>query len=172
MAMHVLMTASQRLVFVAVVIVSLPCIPADITYTSTAGMPVTMEIVGSCVVTAADLNFGAYVSNSSVPSLAQTTLTLNCSTGTVEVSLDSGTGPGRNTRNRKMGQDSGIDRLDYDLYQDAGRTLHWGDKSGTDTRDVLTTGQPQTVNVYGQIPAGQRVREGNYSDTITVSVFF
>jgi spore coat protein U-like protein len=50
--------------------------------------------------------------------------------------------------------------------------LHWGDKSGVDTRDALTTGQPQTVNVYGEIPAGQRVREGTYSDMITVTVQF
>ena len=78
-----------------------------------------------------------------------------------------------NTRRREMRQEGlGADTLRYDLFQDAGRTIHWGDRSGTDTRDVLTTGAPQTVNVYGQIPAGQRVRDGTYSDMITVTVTF
>ena len=64
------------------------------------------------------------------------------------------------------------DRLDYDLFQDPGRTIHWGDRSGMDTLEVLTTGAPQTVPVYGQIPGGQRVRDGIYSDMITVRVLF
>ena len=167
-----LLPAKWHSVVVLTGLLAYPAMPADMTYTSTAGMPVTMEVVGSCTVSAADLNFGAYPSDSQIPALAQTTLTLTCSTGTVEVSLDAGTGLGRNTRNRSMNQDAGIDRLEYELFQDAGRTLHWGDTSGVDTRDVLTTGQPQTVNVYGRIPAGQRVRGGNYSDTITVTVQF
>ena len=66
----------------------------------------------------------------------------------------------------------GSDRLDYDLYQDPGRTIHWGDRSGVDTLEVQTTGAPQTVPVYGQIPGGQRVRDGIYSDMITVHVHF
>jgi spore coat protein U-like protein len=42
-----------------------------------------------------------------------------------------------------------------------------------DTLEVeATTGAPQTVPVYGQIPGGQRVRDGIYSDTITVRVLF
>ena len=69
-------------------------------------------------------------------------------------------------------QDSGTDRMDYDLYQDPGRTIHWGDRSGRDTLEVLATGAPQTVPIYGQIPAGQRVRDGTYSDTITITVLY
>jgi spore coat protein U-like protein len=69
-------------------------------------------------------------------------------------------------------QDAGVDRLDYDLFQDLGRTAHWGDNSGVDTLEVQATGVPQTVPVYGQIPGGQRVRDGIYGDTITVRVLF
>ena len=35
---------------------------------------------------------------------------------------------------------------------------------------VQSTGAPQTVPIYGRIPASQRVRDGTYSDTITVTV--
>lgn len=142
-------------------------------FTVTAGMPVRIELVGFCNVSASNLDFGAYASNQKAPVQGQTTIQLQCSPGTVaELSLDAGTGPGRNTKRRKMEQERGIDRLDYDLYQDPGRTMQWGDNSGRDTVEVEATGAPQAIPVYGQIPGGQRVRDGIYSDVITVTVFY
>jgi spore coat protein U-like protein len=144
-----------------------------ITYTATAGMPVRIEITTSCAVSAADLNFGAYASNQNTPLQGQTAIQLLCGAGAVaEVSLDAGSGPGGNTNRRRMEQDEGRDRLDYDLFQDPGRTIHWGDRSGVDTLEVAATGAPQTVPIYGQVPGGQRVRDGTYSDTITVTVHY
>ena len=146
---------------------------AQATYTATAGMPVRIEIAASCAVSASDLNFGAYASNQNTPVQGQTAIQLLCGAGTLaEVSLDAGAGPGRNTSRRSMEQEAGRDQLDYDLYQDPGRTIHWGDRSGRDTLEVQTTGVPLTIPVYGQIPGGQRVRDGTYSDTITVQVTY
>ena len=160
-------------------ILALAALPAIVraqispTFTATAGMPVRIEITASCNVSASDLDFGAYASNQISPIQAQTTIQLQCSAGTIaEVRLDAGTGPGRNTSRRKMEMDSGTDQLDYGLYQDPGRTLNWGDDSGKDTLEVVTTGAPQVIPVYGAIPGGQRVREGIYSDVITVHIFF
>ena len=142
-------------------------------YTATAGMPVRIEIVASCAVSATDLDFGAYASNQNAPVQGQTVIQLLCGAGTAaELSLDAGTGPGGNTNRRRMEQDGGKDRLDYGLFQDPGRTIHWGDRSGMDTLEVQATGAPQTIPVYGQIPGGQRVRDGIYSDMITVRVLF
>ena len=146
---------------------------AQATYTATAGMPVRIEIVASCAVSATDLDFGAYASNQNTPVQGQTAIQLLCGAGTsAEVSLDAGSGPGGNTDRRRMEQDGGRDRLDYGLYQDPGRTVHWGDRSGVDTLEVQTTGTPQAVPIYGQMPGGQRVRDGIYSDMITVTVHF
>jgi len=147
---------------------------AQTTFTATAAMPVRIELVGQCRVSASDLAFGAYVSNSTGSVNGQTTIQLQCSPGAVaELGLDAGaTPPSGTTSRRSMSLESGVDKLDYDLYQDAGRTLHWGDRSGVDTLEVTATGAPQTIPVYGQIPASQRVRDGNYSDTITVRVLF
>lgn len=136
-------------------------------------MVVRIEITANCIVSASDLDFGAYASNSNTPSLGQSAIQLQCSPGAVvELSLDAGLGSGRNTSRRRLAQDSGIDRLDYDLFQDPARTVHWGDKSGRDTLEVQATGAPQTVPVYGQIPARQRVRDGIYRDVVTVRVLF
>jgi spore coat protein U-like protein len=146
---------------------------AQTVYTATAGMPVRIEIVASCIVSASDLNFGAYSSKDSATLLGQTTVQLQCGAQTTaEVSLDAGSGPGGNTSRRRMEQDAGQDRLDYDLFQDAGRTVHWGDRSGVDTLEVQTAGVPLAIPVYGQVPGGQRVRDGTYSDTITVRVVY
>ena len=146
---------------------------AQANLTATAGMPVRIELVGFCNVSASDLDFGAYASNQNTPVQGQTAIQLQCSGGTVaELHLDAGSGPGGNTSRRRMEQDAGSDRLDYDLFQDPARTIHWGDRSGVDTLEVQATGAPQTVPVYGQIPGGQRVRDGIYGDTITVRVLF
>lgn len=146
---------------------------AQATYTATAGMPVRIEIVAVCTVSATDLNFGAYSSKSQAPVQGQTAITLVCGPGiTAEISLDAGSGPGGNTNRRRMEQDAGSDQMDYDLFQDPGRTVHWGDRSGVDTLEVTTTGVSLAIPVYGQIPGGQRVRDGSYSDTITVRVLY
>jgi spore coat protein U-like protein len=141
--------------------------------TDNAIMPVTIEIVQSCIVSAADLDFGVYASNSPTAVLGQTTVQLTCGAGvTAELSLDAGTGVGASTSNRRMEAEGGRGRISYGLYQDPGRTIHWGDRSGRDTLEVLTTGTLQTVPIYGQIPAGQREQEGTYSDMITITVHY
>ena len=145
--------------------------PAQTNLTATAGMVVGVEIVAACTVSVADLDFGAYASNSKTPVQGQTTIQLRCGAGAVaELSLDAGSGPGATTSNRRLEQDSGRSRLDYDLFQDPGRTIHWGNRSGVDTLEVVATGAQQTVPIYGQIPSGQRALEGTYSDTITLRV--
>jgi len=166
--------AARRLFVVWLALAALPATSvAQAIYTATAGMPVRMEIVASCTVSASDLDFGAYASNQNTPVQGQTVIQLLCGAGAVaELSLDAGTGPGGSTNRRRLEQDGGKDRLDYDLFQDPGRTIHWGDRSGVDTLEVQATGAPQAVTIYGQIPGGQRVREGTYSDTITVQVTY
>jgi spore coat protein U-like protein len=142
-------------------------------YNEVGAMPVRMEIVAACTVTATDLNFGAYSPRSQAPLQGQSTIDLVCGAPvTAEVSLDAGSGTGASTSNRRMEQDAGTDRLDYDLYQDPARTIHWGDRSGRDTLEVQMTGATVSIPVYGRVPGGQRARDGTYSDTVTVRVIY
>jgi spore coat protein U-like protein len=164
----------MRLYFV--LCLALAMLPAAVRaqiYTTTSAMPVRIELVGFCTLSASDLNFGAYASNQASPILGQTNLQLQCSRDTVvEIRLDAGTGRGQSTKNRVMELEGDRDRLSYGLFQDPGRTIHWGDRSGNDTLEVVATGEPQSIPVYGQLPGGQRVRDGTYADTITVTVFY
>jgi spore coat protein U-like protein len=146
---------------------------AQAIFTETGAMPVRIEIVAACTVSAADLDFGVYASNSPAPVQGQTTIQLLCGAGAVaELMLDAGSGLGGNTSRRSMSKDAGVSRLDYDLFQDPARTIHWGDRSGVDTLEVQSASGSQTVPVYGQIPAGQRAPDGVYGDMITVRVLF
>ena len=67
---------------------------------------------------------------------------------------------------------SGANTLNYNLYTTAARDVVWGD--GTGGSSFLTTGKNDTVtlDVFGQIPAGQDAAVGDYTDSVTVFVEF
>jgi spore coat protein U-like protein len=74
---------------------------------------------------------------------------------------------------RKMA--SGANRLDYNLYTNASRSMVWGDgTSGTSVvsdSSVLHNGKiTRDYPVYGRTPAGQNASVGSYSDTVIVTV--
>ena len=169
--MRTLPGTRQRIVVVLSAIAALAATRADQMFTATAVMPVTIEIAASCIVSAADLDFGAYAAASGAPARGQSVIQLQCTSGlTVDVGLDAGTAPGATTSNRRLV--SGSDLLNYGLYQDAARNLNWGDTTGVDTLELQATGTLQTVPVYGEIPAGQQVPAGTYGDMITVRLHF
>jgi spore coat protein U-like protein len=67
---------------------------------------------------------------------------------------------------------SGKNTLNYNLYTSAARNQVWGDGSaGTHTRTA--NGNTDTkLDIFGQIPPGQDVATGRYSDNITAIVNF
>jgi spore coat protein U-like protein len=62
--------------------------------------------------------------------------------------------------------------LGYSLYQNLGHSTNWGNTIGTDTETGTGNGALQPLTVYGQLPAGQIVALGNYTDTITATVTY
>ncbi|HSN72952.1 MAG TPA: spore coat protein U domain-containing protein, partial [Steroidobacteraceae bacterium] len=68
--------------------------------------------------------------------------------------------------------------LNYNLYTDAGFTTIWGDGTGGTGNQVGSgtgLGNSQAYTVYGQIPdSGTNLNsaEGDYADTVTVSVIY
>src|SRR6478736_4398689 len=128
---------SRRVLGVFLALLGMPLTPFSQSqiYTSYSAMPVKVEIIQACTISAADLDFGQYNLSSSSPLHGQTAIQMTCGVGVIaELSLDNGLRPGPNTSRRVMQHESSNDRLNYDLFQDAGRSIHWGDKSGVDTR--------------------------------------
>lgn len=129
-----------------------------------------------CNVTATLLNFGPYDVFSSVPRDATATITLLCTNPPqknlpVTITLTSGGAGAFNPR--QMGTASG-DRLDYNLFTNSTMSAIWGDGTGGSSTltNVVNKNLPWNATVFGRVPAGQDVRVGSYSDTITVTVLW
>lgn len=144
--------------------------PAAIAQTATTTFPVTATVLKSCSVSATPLAFGTYNPTSATPLDATTTLSVLCTVGTsFTVGLNAGTAAGATVTTRQMS--NGANRLNYALFQQAGRTTNWGNTPGTDTPPATTAPvTPSALTVYGRVPAGQNVPAGDYTDTITVTV--
>ena len=138
--------------------------------TTTASFIVSTTVQTSCVISATPMQFGAYVGTD--VSNSTSTITVQCSaTEPYDVGLNAGTATGATVTTRQM-TGPGNALLNYGLYTDFARTVNWGDTVGTDTVSGIGTGNPQNLTVYGQIPAGQGVASGDFTDTIIATVTF
>lgn len=111
----------------------------------------------TCTLTITTLSFGTYSGT-----LLNGTATgrVTC-TGAWDIPMDAGTGAGATETIRKMTGPGGA-TLNYQLFKDAARTSNWGNTASTE----LTGTGNANITVYGQIPAGQTVGPGTYTDTI------
>lgn len=121
----------------------------------------------TCNVSAAGLSFGNYDIFNDQSLDAAGTISVSCDVSTsYSIALSPGAG---SYGARRM--NFGTHVLDYNLYNNATRTIIWGDGSAG-TVVVSGTGLVETHTVYGRIPARQNVYVGNYSDIITVTLTF
>ena len=136
--------------------------------TREAQFSVRATVVADCQVNVTDLNFGTY--DQSAAKTGQTTINLQCTPGSAAtISLSAGNSG--NPSSRYMA--GGAGNLNYQLYRDAALQ----DPINTagmafQLSGLANTGQVVPYNVYGQIPSGQLVAAGNYTDTIRVTVQF
>ena len=141
--------------------------------TTTTTFTVTAQVLTTCSVTANNLNFGNY---SGVVVSGQTTLEVNCTTGTpYNVGLDAGTSTGATVTTRAMqgpNTRTAGSKLAYGLFKDAAHSINWGNTVGTDTVPGTGNGVNQALLVFGQIPASEIVPAGEYQDLITVTLTF
>ena len=133
---------------------------------------VTANVSSVCEVTATDLDFGAYSAQSGTPLLGTTLLRATCTPETTyNIGLNEGTSPGATVNQRKMvGATTGV--LNYQLYSDATHSTIWGNTTGTDTVTGVGTGLTQDHTVFGSVPASQVIPAGDYTDTITVRIYY
>ncbi len=130
---------------------------------------VTANESPSCVLSATNLAFGDYTQ---ARLDGQSAIAVACThTTSWTVGLSQGTSPGATVTTRKMTGPGGAS-LPYALFQDAARTVNWGNTVGIDTVQGTGTGEQQTLNVYGRVPASQPVGSGSYQDMIIVTLTF
>jgi spore coat protein U-like protein len=141
--------------------------------TATGTLSVTASVSAVCIIGNATLAFGAYNPTSATAATANTTVTLTCSLGTpYNIGMSVGAGSGATTNLRVMTATSGT--LGYKLFRDSGYTLNWGNTVGTDTLSGTSSASSlsNTINIYGQIPAGETAAIGTYTDTVTMTVTY
>jgi spore coat protein U-like protein len=134
---------------------------------------VRVDVIGYCTVSTGDLDFGSLVSfGGGLPgAVAVGSIAVDCTTGVpYQVGLNGGLNPGGWTGRQMAGSGS---TLSYEIHQDAGRIVPWGDiGSGQELNDV-STGVIQSHSVYGRIPTAMPAPPpGVYQDTVTVTVLW
>jgi spore coat protein U-like protein len=127
----------------------------------------------SCMFTSASpVSFGAYDIFSALPNNNGVgSLTIDCKgSGNRNFEVSLSTGQSRSYAMRVMR--SGSNRLNYNLYTSADRTVVWGNGHGSSQVMTVRKNSARTLTVFGQIPAGQDAAVGTYTDPILATVSF
>jgi spore coat protein U-like protein len=114
----------------------------------------------TCTLTVTALSFGTYTG-----SVLNGTATgkVVCA-GAWDIPLNAGTGAGASETTRYMTGPGGAE-LAYQVFQDAARTINWGNTTDT---ELTGTGNANPI-FYGQIAAGQYAAPGTYTDLLSTS---
>lgn len=129
---------------------------------------VTAVVEPTCLVTAQPINFGNHgVLSTAVDATGAISLTCTANLA-YSVALNGGLSNSPPASRRMV---LGGASIIYGLYRDTGRTNVWGSAAG----QIVTgtgTGSPQTLTVYGRVPAQNTPAPGTYSDTVVVTVSY
>jgi len=135
----------------------------------TTTITVRVEVVSTCTVREATLDFGTYVAGQRSDLTATTVLeVVDCPVGSVRIELDGG-GSG-NVKKRQM-RDGAGNTINYQIFADAGmRTVFGSGRSGRTLKlDARGAGR---LDIYARIPGRQVVPEGTYRDMVRVTMSF
>lgn len=144
-----------------------PGIYTDTISSSSGSFTVTATVQSNCTLSTTALAFGSY---SGAILNATSAITVNCTKTTLyTIGLNAGTSSGATVTNRFMTGPGGT-LMSYSLFSDSARTINWGSTSNTVAGTGNGTAQP--ITVYGQIPSGQILTPGTYTDTITATITY
>jgi spore coat protein U-like protein len=121
-------------------------------------------------ISASGLSFGTYTGATLANSAATVTVTCGSVGSTYSVGMNAGTAAGATVSTRKM--KNGPNVLNYALYQNAARSINWGDTNGVNAR-AGTNNQPKpyvtVLNIYATLTSLQYPAPGAYTDTVTAT---
>ena len=142
--------------------------------TATNTMPVSVNVINSCTVSATPMSFGAptAIGGSAIDSTS--TISLVCTNGaTYDVALDQGLNAASGQRFMSNGAATPV-KVPYGIFTDSARSAAWGSTSGTNTvAGSAGTSGAVVLTAYGRIPSSATsVGAGAYVDTVTVTVTF
>ncbi len=147
---------------------------------TTGNIVVTANVVAACNVTVTNLAFGNYDPLSATALTGSASASIACSLGATPV-ISLGAGANLVGAQRRMAQAGTF--LNYGLFQPVSAvpnaacayTTAWGDGGAFGTAFTTTAATSLAVRAYnicGQIPAGQNIGVGAYTDTVAVNITF
>ncbi|MFL5311273.1 MAG: spore coat U domain-containing protein [Myxococcales bacterium] len=148
--------------------------------TATTTFTVTASVAANCTITATAINFPAYdpvFANATTAAATTGTVSISCTKGLgPSIGLSAGSNPGA-VAGVTRAMANGTNRLGYELFQPAaapGNGAVWTDIGGANALNagVSTSKASRSFTVQAQIPPGQDVAVGSYSDTVTATVNF
>lgn len=148
--------------------------------TGTGTLTVQATVNASCSVSDGTLNFGTYDPTAGADN-SSSSVNVTCTNGT-GFSVAMGDGKNGTSDTTRAMDDGNGHTLGYQLYTDTNRANVWVSTcsqtpanpapSATDCDYGVGNGSASSVTVYGQIPAGQYVTAGSYTDSVTMTVNF
>jgi spore coat protein U-like protein len=127
--------------------------------------------LGSCTVTASDLNFGSHsLLNSNID--ASNNIVVNCTPELdYVIGLNGGNQGATDPTQRKMANAGNTEFVTYGLYKDAGRSQAWGD-SGALLFSGTGTGANQNLNAFGRVTPQTTPSPNSYTDIVVITVTY
>jgi spore coat protein U-like protein len=143
---------------------------------ATSTLNVSMSVTNNCTISTSAVAFGAYdpvVANASTALDGTGGVTIACTKNTsATIGLDLGGSPTGSQRRMSTGGGS-PSFADYEVYQDSGRTVVWGNSGGgLLSPSAAPSKAPRTFTVYGRVAAGQDIPPGSYTDAVVATVNF
>jgi spore coat protein U-like protein len=164
---------------VSVLLALLACIAfSGIVYadSTTSSLYVNVNVVPVCQVYTSSVYFGDVLAGTT--NVANGDVQVKCPSLTpYNIALDAGlnySGTWRRVNNYVYP----TSYIDYGLYKDSAYTLQWGDSNYADTYPNgssladIGNGLSQSHTVYGRLTVPLGAPTSNYSDTVTVTVYF
>jgi spore coat protein U-like protein len=134
---------------------------------------------GSCIcgVSLTSMAFGSYNPQAPSPTDTVGTLSIVCSSAnTTDSTMSVALSPGASGNINARMMQAGTHPLYYNLYNNAARTVIWGDGSGGGESVAINvpaaSREPVKLSIYGRIPAQQNAWVGIYHDVVTVTVTY
>ena len=141
---------------------------------------VSTSVSASCTIGTAIIAFAPYDpvnTNATIPDDQAGDITIRCTKGTSGITINLGNGAHNAGNQRRMANTaSATTFINYELYQDTGRTSVWGAGDSGSIRsgpDLNGTGSIMAVTMYGRIPPAQlAATSGTYNDTLISTINF
>jgi len=153
---------------------------AHATTTATANFQVKLTITESCTITAvpatADIDFGTVArTTAALTNGVSGQLSINCSADTpyligLNGGLNSATPLAPSLGERRMKHSTAATLVPYDLFQDLGHSIFWGNTAGS-LFSKKGIGSAELIPVFGYL-TNANFQAGVYTDTVTATITY